>query len=59
MLCKDCWFFKQWDSIYIALCEKFHKQVEHSSRPCDQFVSKNNMTDEWGEQACKKIGGCK
>jgi len=58
MLCKDCWFFKQWDSVYLALCENFHKQVEPSFRPCDHFISKNNMTNEWGEQTCK-YNNCK
>lgn len=59
MLCKDCLFFKQWESVYVTLCEKFHKEVEPASRPCDQFISKKNMTDEWGEKACKSYGSCK
>jgi len=56
MLCKDCLHFKQWKSIEGAMCEKANKPVETNSRPCDDFVSKKQHTDEWGES---HSGNCK
>jgi hypothetical protein len=59
MLCKDCLHFKQWKKIEAAICEKKHKPVETNSRPCDDFVSKLHMTDEWGETLCNSTKSCK
>ncbi len=59
MLCKDCLHCKQWKAIEAAVCEITGKTVETNSRPCDEFVSKMQMTDEWGETTngrCKNCG---
>jgi hypothetical protein len=49
MLCKDCLHFKQWEKIEASLCKKDNEPVEANDRPCDNFVSKLDMTDEWGD----------
>lgn len=59
MWCKDCCFFKQWRPLSVAMCEKFHKQIEPSARPCDQFISKQQKTNEWGEQTCDFLKDCR
>jgi hypothetical protein len=58
MLCKDCLYFKQWKSIETAVCQKTGQTVETSSRPCDDFVSKMQLTDEWGESTENKCNRC-
>lgn len=58
MLCKDCLHFKQWKAIEGAMCEKTNKPVETNSRPCDDFVSKKQLTDEWGESQSGKCKRC-
>ncbi len=59
MRCKDCLYFKQWKPIETAMCEKNRKPVESNSRPCDDFVSKRQMTNEWGESSTDSCKCCR
>ncbi|WP_347488188.1 hypothetical protein [Desulfoscipio sp. XC116] len=58
MLCKDCLYFKQWKKIEASMCEKTKQPVEANNRPCDHFVSKLHMTDEWGVSAANGAKCC-
>jgi len=58
MFCKDCLYFKQWKAIEAAVCDKTGQSVETSGRPCDDFVSKHQYTNEWGESQTDKCKNC-
>lgn len=58
MFCKDCLFFKQWKSVNTSMCEKFRKHVDTRERPCDEFISKIEMSNEWGERTDRLGRSC-
>lgn len=52
MYCKDCLYFKELKSAGKALCRKTGKLVENDDRPCDDFILRGHMMDEWGQSPC-------
>lgn len=56
MYCKNCLYYRDIVSIERAMCEKTGKAVESIDRPCDYFILRGHMTDEWGE--CQGGRGC-
>lgn len=50
MFCKDCFYFKQWHSLHIAMCEKLKKAIDGNERPCDEFILRKHLVNEWGEK---------
>ncbi|WP_066640265.1 hypothetical protein [Desulfolucanica intricata] len=49
MHCKDCRYFKKWYSFHTAFCEKLNQSIAPDSRPCDEFISRLSLVNEWGE----------
>lgn len=58
MLCKDCLYFKQWKPLNTAMCEKTLQSVESNERPCDEFVARKHMVNEWGEKCDGNRNSC-
>lgn len=51
MHCKDCLHYKEWRATSIATCQKNQRSVSPTDRPCDEFVLRRHLTDEWGQKA--------
>lgn len=49
MYCMNCLYYRDLSFTGRALCEKTGRPAERDDRPCDFFILRGQMTDEWGE----------
>jgi len=45
----NCFYFRELFFTGRALCEKTGLPAERDDRPCDYFILRGQLIDEWGE----------
>jgi len=58
LFCKDCFYFNKLKVVDRAVCTRTGLSVEDDDRPCDSFIMRGLMADEWGQSPCGE-GSCR